>query len=75
MVAALGVSSPRRGPGAGHRVARASAAGFGSRLGGIVEAGLYLPSPFRDLLLEHSDETASLIEFGAHTFEFSLQAI
>jgi hypothetical protein len=54
---------------------RLSASGFGSGLGGIIEAGLYLPPPFGDLLLEHADQTAGLIKFGAHTLEFCLQAI
>jgi hypothetical protein len=54
---------------------RTSASGFGSGLNRVVEAGLYLPPPFGDLLLEHSDQAAGLIEFGAHTIEFRLQAI
>ena len=54
---------------------RLSAPGFSSGLDGIIEAGLYLPPPFGDLLLEHSDQTAGLIEFGAHPLEFCLQAI
>jgi hypothetical protein len=54
---------------------RLSASGFSSGLDRFVEAGLYLPSPFGDLLLEHSDEPACLIELGAYALEFGLQAL